>query len=106
MDIRRPSEGEAQPAAGAGGGGCRGGVWGAPAGNSHPLSCLRAAGAAQGLWVRIIEIFLSLSFSSVAGLKKGSGCRVHPPPGWRGLGLSGRYRGCRDIIGAGGSGAG
>lgn len=39
MDIRRPSEGEAQPAAGAGGRGCRGGVWGAPAGNSHPLSC-------------------------------------------------------------------
>lgn len=101
MDICHPSKGEAPAGCGSWRQqqqGCYGGVSGAPAGNSHPLSGLRAAGAARGLWVWIIEIFLSLSLSSAARLKKGPGCRVC----WRGLGLSGHYRGCRDIIGAAG----
>lgn len=54
--------------------------------------------------MRIIKIFLSLSLSSVAVLKKSSGCRVCPPPGWRRLGLSGLYQRCRDMIRAGDGG--
>lgn len=50
--------------------------------------------------MRIIEIFLSLSLSSVAGFKKGPFCQVCPLPNRRGLRLSGRYRGCRGVIGA------
>lgn len=106
MNICHPSEGEAPAGCGCRWWRCHGGVSRAPVGNSHPLSCSRAAGAAGGLWVRIIEIFLSLSLSSVAGLKKGPGCRVRPLPARSGLGPSGHCRGCRDVIGAGGSGAG